>query len=536
MLPRLLARAALSSLLVLSLVLTAAPASAQTTDVVEGLIDQLDEVEGLAPLDPALGPVSDLVLGLTNQIDDVLSDVPLVNTLALRGEDVVDAGIAFSQATFPDGAGTAILSREDLFADAFASGAFQGRFAAPLLFTEPDDLDPRTGNELVRLGMDAVTILGGEDALDPFVVSRLELAGLEVIRVGGPTRVETAVEAAEVTHPDADHAVLVRAYPDAGQPDSQAYADLLAAGPYAAENGWPILMTTSDALHPAVAEPLEGYDAVTIVGGTGAVGQDVEDALTATGIDVDRVAGDNRFATAVAIAEARGFDNAAAADQLIIAEQGGRDDVWAPGFASTAYGEQNDAPVLLSDGPSIPTETMAFLADGLEANLLDGGPAVICAPFVDLVACQVVGALMTLNLGLVADLVGTLDDIPALGDLIAALGLGGLLEGGLGNVVELLEGAGLGDDQIAGVLGAIAEGDVEQVTGLLEGLADGSGLPLEDLLGGITGDLPLTDVLDDLLGGLGGGDGDGGGDGGVDLGDIVDDLLGGLGGAGLLGT
>ncbi|MGI9015509.1 MAG: cell wall-binding repeat-containing protein [Euzebya sp.] len=514
-----LTRVLLTTVLALTLfAATALPSGAQVSPVAQDLVDQIGAIEGLDPLDPVLQPVTDLILSLTTTLDDVLGDVPLVNTLALGGDDAIDAGVAFSQVTFPEGASTAILSREDLFADAFSSGGFQGSFGAPLLFTDSDDLDRRTGTELQRLGMDTVALLGGEDALHPIVVNKLQSAGLDIIRIGGATRVETAIEAAQAITPDATHAVLVRAYPDAGQPDSQAYADLLAAGPFAAENNWPILMTTSDSLHPAVAEQLEDFDAVTIIGGTGAVSQAVQDSLTSQGLTVDRIAGDNRFATAVAIAAARGFTSASSADRLVIAEQGGRDDVWAPGFASTAQADLNRAPVLLTDGALIPSETMAFLTDGLADNLVDGGPAVICASFVDPVACQAIGALMTLNLGLVQQLIGTLEGIPLLGDLLVQLGLAGLLDDALNTLISLLEGAGISTDQIAQILGALATADPAQVQALLDSLAGDLDLSPDDLAGALEGTLPLDDVLGDLggtedpLGGVGG---------------VVDDTLGG---------
>jgi putative cell wall-binding protein len=503
---------ALAALLVLGGVLPASsqvpavPGLPDVPDVVQDVVDDLDAITGIPVADPVLDAVTDTVADLVDQVDDALLDVPLVgdlpvvNTVALGGEDVIDAAVAWSQATFPEGAGTAILSRGDLFADAFASGAFQGAADAPLLFTDGDDLDVRTAMELQRLGMDAITILGGEDALHPVVVNKLELAGLAVTRVGGATRVETSVAAAQATHPDADHVVLVRAYPDAGQPDGQAYADLLAAGPFAAENGWPILMTTSDALHPAVAAHLEDADVedVTIVGGPAAVSEGVEASLAALGVDVDRVAGTNRFATAVELAEARGFASAADADRLVIAESGGRADVWGPGFAATAHSARNDAPVLLTAGPEIPAETLAFLTGDLPANLQDGGPAVVCASFVDPVACAAVGALMLLDLAAVEDLLGALPDLPDLGELVLDLDLEGLLDGGLGTLIDLLEELGVDPDVLTDLLEQLLTADPEDVVAILTGLLDGLGLSTDDLEDLVDGGTTVEDVVDGL--------------------------------------
>ncbi|CAN5506133.1 hypothetical protein BH23ACT9_BH23ACT9_18340 [soil metagenome] len=513
---RFVQRTILPAVLAMSVFITAAaPVSSQPAlPSLADILEQVGDIEGLAPLSPILNPVSDLVIGLENLIDDLLADVPLINTLALGGNDAVDAGIAFSQATFPEGASTAILSREDLFADGFSSGGFQGTFDAPLLFTASGDLDPRTGAELQRLGMDSVTILGGETALNPLVVSKLQIAGLDVLRVGGPTRVETAAEAARLTANGATTAVLTRAYPDAGSPDSQAYADLLAAGPFAAENGWPILMTTSGSLHPAVTSYLQGSNItdVVIIGGEGAVSQAVEGQLGALGLGVDRIAGANRFATAVAIAEARGFTSSADPDAIILAEQGGRDDVWAPGFASSAFGDTNRAPVLLTDGPLIPAETLQFVLEGVPANLLDGGPAVVCAPFVSDIACRAVGLLMIGNLTAALDLIGgLLGDLPLIGDILAALGLADLLPAALQDLVDQLLAAGVSVDQISVLLGSLATGDAAALADALDAIADGLGIGLDDLLGGgdvdgvLDGDL-IGDIVDGVVDGVIGGD------------------------------
>ncbi|CAN5358004.1 hypothetical protein BH23ACT9_BH23ACT9_37870 [soil metagenome] len=377
----------------LTVALAAPPASAQLPAPPDGLpslsdiIEQVGGIEGLQPLDPILNPVADLIITLENLLG-LNGGAGSVNTIQLAGDDAISAAISFSQLAFPDGSSTAVIGRDDLFADAMASSGFQGVRTAPLLLTTSGDLDQRTGMELQRLELDAITILGGESALNPLVVQKLQIAGIEVTRVGGPTRVETAVQAAGATVPSATHAMLVRAYPGAGQSDDQAYADLLAAGPFAADNSWPVLMTTSDTLHPAVREKLSGFNAVTIVGGTSAISDAVEQDLAGMGITVDRVSGPNRFATAVAIANARGFESSADPDQIVLAEQAGRDDVWAPGFASTAYATIVDAPVLLSDGDSLPDETIEFLNAGVEQNLEDGGPAIICAPFVSENACE----------------------------------------------------------------------------------------------------------------------------------------------------
>lgn len=462
--------------------------------------------------------MSGVIDTITDLVDDVLGLTPLPNVLALQGEDAIDAAIAFSQATYEESA-TAVIARDDLFADALTTGAIQGVYDAPLLLTESADLDRRTATELVRLGVENLVIVGGESAINPLVIQKLEIADIAVTRVGGLTRIETAADAARTTAPDATTAVLTRAY-SATDDDSQAYADLLAVSPWAAENRWPVLLTQTEELTAAARDHIadSAITDVVVIGGTGAISETVTDELAGMGVTVRRVAGDTRFGTAVAIAEERGFANSAAADRLILAEGGStRDDVWAPGFAAAAHAARNDAPVLLTDGATIPAETLEFITAGMADNLLDGGPATLCASFVDPIACEAAGLLL---LGSITDALDLLDlDLVDLADLTE------LLESlGLGQLADLLDSL---DGTADGVINGIAAGDLEAVVAALTSGA--SGLEdIEGLVGGLLGSAPGGEVeggLDGLIEGIldpivGGGD-DGGildpvvGDGGL---------------------
>ena len=88
------------------------------------------------------------------------------------------------------------------------------------------------------------------------------------------------------------------------------YPDALAGVPLAAKVGGPLLLTSSNSLSAAVrAEIVRVLPAgapVYILGGTSAVSAAVETTITGLGFVVHRLAGANRFATAVAVAGALG--------------------------------------------------------------------------------------------------------------------------------------------------------------------------------------------------------------------------------------
>lgn len=536
-----LIRSLTATVLMGAMSLSAVPAFAQVPDVTGdlpidvpgvgdiGSLEDLLDLPGLDLADPILGPVSGVIDTLSGLVDEVLGLTPLPNVLALQGEDAVDAAIAFSQATYEE-SDTAVLARDDLFADALTTGALQGVYDAPLLLTESADLDRRTATELVRLGVENLVIVGGEDAINPLVIQKLDIAGINVTRVGGPTRIETAANAAEATAPDATTAVLTRAY-SATADDSQAYADLLAVSPWAAENNWPVLLTETQALTASARDHIAASDIsdIVIIGGTGAVSQVVEDELASMGVTVRRVAGASRFGTAVAIAEERGYSDSADADRLILAEGAStRDDVWAPGFAAAAHASRNGAPILLTNGAAIPAETLAFITAGMADNLLDGGPATLCASFVDPIACEAAGLLLIGNITDALDILGLgLVDLPDPSFLLNSLGLGDLAD-----LLDSLDGV------VDGVINGIAAGDLEAVVAALTSGAAGLD-EIQGLVDGLLGSLPGTDIvdggldglIDEILGrvggvpGLPGLPGTGDGDGGV--GGVLDPIIGG---------
>ena len=287
----------------------------------------------------------------------------------------VDVTVELSRATFPDeGAQRVLIGREDVFADSLASGVLQDE--GPLLLVPTDGPVPaQTTAEIRRLGATEAVVLGGESAVSAAVVDELAGEGLSVSRLSGPTRIETAIEVAR-QRPSATTAILARAGGVEGNPSS-GFADTLAAGGWAAAEGWPVLLTQTDQLTTSTRDYLagSGITSINIVGGTAAVGQAVEDALVAMGMSVTRVSGADRAATALAIADARGLGVVADVERIILVD-GFSEDAWAAGFGAAAQAEGGavdpdsgaregaPAPVVLGNVDSLPPATVDYLAPG----------------------------------------------------------------------------------------------------------------------------------------------------------------------------
>jgi len=137
------------------------------------------------------------------------------------------------------------------------------------------------------------------------------------------------------------------------------YADALSAAPAAAAQGGPLLLTTPGGLPASVASELARLKParIVIVGGTSVVSSAVERQAHSYAPQVDRIAGDDRFATSRAVSAAA-FPSAATA---FIATGRNFPDALSAAAAAGASG----SPVVLVDGA-------AGAADGATVSLLRG--------------------------------------------------------------------------------------------------------------------------------------------------------------------
>jgi putative cell wall-binding protein len=295
----------------------------------------------------------------------------------LEATDNVAAAIAFSQTAYEDGDATfALLGRDDLFADSLSSGGVQGRMGAPLLLTPSNSLDGRVRSELERLGVRTVIMLGGPNALSEGVERAVRDAGFGVRRVFGPNRYSTAVAVAERFFPRADSVVLARGAGDADA--TRGFADALGAGAAAAITDQPLILTSTEALAAETRSYLQDnpIDVVTIVGGTAAISEGVESEIEELGIDVMRLAGDDRTGTAAQVAL---MASPLGPPPLVVLVDGYSEDAWASGFPAASL----QAPVLLTSRDALSAQTIQPLLSHQSF-----GGSVICAPNVTDTACD----------------------------------------------------------------------------------------------------------------------------------------------------
>ncbi|HEY3924660.1 MAG TPA: cell wall-binding repeat-containing protein [Acidothermaceae bacterium] len=196
----------------------------------------------------------------------------------------------------------------------------------------------------------------------------VEPTGRVVTRIAGPDRFQTASAAAQWTYLKGGAGAVVLARGDQ-------YADALVGAPLAAAKNAPLLLTSGSTLPAITLMQLERVlppgGTVYLLGGDAAIPASVQTQLTTAGYQTTRYAGANRYATAVAVADALG-------DPATVLLTTGLN--FPDGLAAGPAAAHIGAAVLLTDGGVMPPETEAYLTAHATTTYAAGGPAVAADP------------------------------------------------------------------------------------------------------------------------------------------------------------
>lgn len=306
----------------------------------------------------------DLVLnpGQELQLNDVVLEARYFDVARLSGADRYSTAVAITQATFPDGFAAPViyLASGENFPDALAAGPAAMVQGGGVLLTRASVLPPAIAAELARLKPARIVVAGGKGAISDAVMRQVRAAvgaSTTITRIGGGTRYETGellIRDAFGTH--GAEQVLVATGRD--------YPDALAAGPAGARVGAPVILVDGKVGLTAQTRALItdlGATQSMVIGGTGAVGENLERGLRAF-TDVERLGGLSRFDTATVV-NARYFDTA---DHGVLATGMGFADALAGGPLAAALG----GPMVLSQKSCIPMSSATILLDKQVAGIL----------------------------------------------------------------------------------------------------------------------------------------------------------------------
>ena len=226
----------------------------------------------------------------------------------VAGEDRAETSVELAHRAAPDGADEVVLASATEPAEASAAGPLAAAREAPLLLTSGDELHEAAAEALSDLDPERVTLVGDTDRLATSVRQAVGdvVPDADTQRLAGDDTFATAAEVAEEVWEATEVDGALLALGDHDDTD-RAWADALAAGWRGAVTGEPLLLVDhdADALPDATAEALEGVDNATVVGGSAAISEALaEEAADLVDADeLPRRAGDDRYATALALAD-----------------------------------------------------------------------------------------------------------------------------------------------------------------------------------------------------------------------------------------
>lgn len=229
-----------------------------------------------------------------------------LNTFRIYGDNRLKTAIAVSQTGW-NSADYAVIARADDFPDALSAGPLAKKYDAPILLTSMDRLDVNVENELLRLGVKNVFIIGSEGAISKDVENKIKSLSISVERIGGNDRIETSINIAKKLGVNFKEVFVTTGWN---------YPDALSISSIAAIKNAPIILTSPDKPSNIVIDYLsyDELEKVYVIGGDKVVSNK---ALPNLLEKVERVSGEDRYQTNIEVAKK--FNNLISPDKVFIA-------------------------------------------------------------------------------------------------------------------------------------------------------------------------------------------------------------------------
>ena len=232
----------------------------------------------------------------------------------------------------------AVIVNDSSIADALAATPFAEAEDAPILLTGKDKLNEKTKEELKRLGVKKVYVIGGENTLTKNIETELKAQNIEIDRIQGATRELTALAIAERLDKIKDISEI------AVVNGTKGLADAVSIAAVAADKDMAIILSNSKEGTKASDEFINKEDIKTsyVIGGPNTVSNEVLGKLP----NAKRINGMDRNETNAKVLEA--FYTEKELDNAYVAKDGmGKEDHLIDALAVGVLAAKNDSPVII---------------------------------------------------------------------------------------------------------------------------------------------------------------------------------------------
>lgn len=212
----------------------------------------------------------------------------------ISGNNRISTAINLSRNYF-DHANTLVLVNSKEYPDSLTAAPLAKALKAPILLNDSNRLDTQVKNEIRRLGVKKVILVGGNNSLAIGIEKDLKIMNLELSRIAGKDRYDTSARLAK-------QLVKLTGYSDrAIVASGENFPDALTASSIAAKDDLPVLLVKSTSIPYYIDEVMKdmGIKKTILVGGNKSIGKNIESELRAE----YRIAGKNRYETANLVRE-----------------------------------------------------------------------------------------------------------------------------------------------------------------------------------------------------------------------------------------
>lgn len=275
-----------------------------------------------------------------------VSSANVENVTRIAGEDRIGTSLEISKAMFNE-SDNVVLASGFNFADALSAGQLAAALNAPLILSK-DQLDSRTSDEIAKLKPKNMYIVGGENSLSSNIEESVKsvVNDINIERLKGNDRYETSVKVMEKTKEFVDAEYLLIA-------SGKNFPDALSATSFMADHK--ALMVLSD----GNSYPKSNLKEIAI----GGVNQ-----LPLNGFTGERIAGNDRYQTALAIAK-RSFESN---ENAILANS----KVFADSLSAVSVAKNYKAPIILTDNENLTQSTKNYLEKMNSVTIIGGEKSV----------------------------------------------------------------------------------------------------------------------------------------------------------------
>lgn len=270
----------------------------------------------------------------------------------ISGKDRYETCAEISKKSF-EKSDIAVITSGENYPDALSSGAFATKYKAPLLLVRKNQIPHSISNELKRLGVKEIKLIGGDSSISKSLFNLLA-KNYKIERISGANRFETSLKTARsinMIKGKSDGNIFV---------NGNNFSDALVATSLATKLNKNIILTDGKSL-PPMYENILGKPEIKnnlIIGG--------KESINIPNIKAEQIGGKNRFDTSLKIAKKYFTD----IKKTILASG----DIYIDSLSASNLAGKENIPILLNDGNQLRKDVKEYIENNKVSNVfLVGG-------------------------------------------------------------------------------------------------------------------------------------------------------------------